>query len=340
MKIAAVIFSMIGVLAILAALSCGGSEAPAPESPTGSPTAHAGMFSTLPTVEPPGVGDQPPTIQLNTPRPTFTLNQHTRLYRPIRQPRLTRQLHLNRPIRRCLPSYHLILPIPSADVHALSYGGASAYIHALPHGNASAYIHALPDCSATADAHIHAGTHPDPYSHSDLHSHANAPSIYLLPRMGGYSSGLGEAGNDYGHGPDRLDFNPDAPDHPRLSAYLGNQYCILVVGNHPSYMFPYGNIPNSHSVARGMSVGTNGGDLLPGVYEYRGYSGDNRVPYEPNPSQYFTRRCQLHTNYKGYSDPTTEVDLPYGEPFTFRFYEHHGKITMFNCNGGMYRIGD
>ena len=147
-------------------------------------------------------------------------------------------------------------------------------------------------------------------------------------------------GNDYGHGPDRLDFNPDAPDHPRLSAYLGNQYCILDVGNHPSYMFPYGNIPNSHSSARGMSVGTNGADLLPGVYEYRGYSGDNRVPYEPNPSQYFTRRCQLHTNYEGYSDPTTEVDLPYGEPFTFRFYEHHGKIAMFYCNGGMYRIGD
>ena len=57
-----------GALALLAMMACGGS-AVAPEP---SPTAPSGMFSTLPTAEAPVVGDQPPTIELNTPEPTLT----------------------------------------------------------------------------------------------------------------------------------------------------------------------------------------------------------------------------------------------------------------------------
>ena len=54
-------------LAVLAMMACGGStEVPA------SPTPPPGMFSTLPTSEAPVLGDQPPTIELNTPEPTFT----------------------------------------------------------------------------------------------------------------------------------------------------------------------------------------------------------------------------------------------------------------------------
>ncbi len=55
-------------LAVLALAACGGSS----EEPAGSPTAPPGMFSTLPTTESPVAGDQPPTIELNTPGPTFT----------------------------------------------------------------------------------------------------------------------------------------------------------------------------------------------------------------------------------------------------------------------------
>ena len=50
-------------LALLAIMACGGSAG----EPVSSPTPPPGMFSTLPTTEPPIVGDQPPTIELNTP---------------------------------------------------------------------------------------------------------------------------------------------------------------------------------------------------------------------------------------------------------------------------------
>ena len=57
-----------GAIVVLAMVACGG---PARE-PASSPTPPFGMFSTLPTIEPPIMGDQPPTIALNTPVPTFT----------------------------------------------------------------------------------------------------------------------------------------------------------------------------------------------------------------------------------------------------------------------------
>ena len=141
-------------------------------------------------------------------------------------------------------------------------------------------------------------------------------------------------GNYYGHGPDRRDFNPDAPDHPRLSARDGNYYCILDRGHHPSYMFPYGVLPNPHSYKRSMVVGTGNADLLPGLYEYRGELGDNRVP----------PKCYLYTNYENLghdNDKIVEVDLPYGEPFTFRIYEYHGQVVLF-CGGAgfLYRTSD
>ena len=55
-------------VALLAVMACGGSS----NELAGSPTAPAGMFSTLPTEESPVLGDQPPTIELNTPEPTLT----------------------------------------------------------------------------------------------------------------------------------------------------------------------------------------------------------------------------------------------------------------------------
>ena len=58
----------VGALVLLAIMACGGSDDP----PPASPTAPSGLFSTLPTTEPPIEGDQPPTVELNTPEPTFT----------------------------------------------------------------------------------------------------------------------------------------------------------------------------------------------------------------------------------------------------------------------------
>ena len=55
-------------VALLTMLSCGDSDG----QPAAPPTAPPGMFSTLPTAEPPVVGDQPPMIELNTPVPTPT----------------------------------------------------------------------------------------------------------------------------------------------------------------------------------------------------------------------------------------------------------------------------
>ena len=61
------IFAVAG-LTLLAVMACGNDSS----EPGGSPTAPPGMFSTLPTTESPVAGDQPPTIELNTPEPTFT----------------------------------------------------------------------------------------------------------------------------------------------------------------------------------------------------------------------------------------------------------------------------
>ena len=73
-------------IALLAIMACNDSgEGPPPPSPTAPP----GMFSTLPTDEPPIVGDQPPTIELNmeiptaTPQPTPTPNP---TYTPVPTP--------------------------------------------------------------------------------------------------------------------------------------------------------------------------------------------------------------------------------------------------------------
>ena len=58
------------LLALLVVLACVGSSGAPPASPTPPP----GMFSTLPTTEPPVVGDHLPTIELKTltPNPTYS----------------------------------------------------------------------------------------------------------------------------------------------------------------------------------------------------------------------------------------------------------------------------
>ena len=61
---------VLGVVSLtaLAMLACNGSDGGSVSTTTAPP----GMFSTLPTTEPPVLGDQPPTVELNTPEPTLT----------------------------------------------------------------------------------------------------------------------------------------------------------------------------------------------------------------------------------------------------------------------------
>ena len=68
-----------GVLVVLAIVACNSSD----EGSASSPTPPTGMFSTLPTTEPPIEGDQPPTVELNTPQPTLTPNP---TYTPVPTP--------------------------------------------------------------------------------------------------------------------------------------------------------------------------------------------------------------------------------------------------------------
>ena len=60
---------VLGVVSLIAfaMLACNGSG----DGSLSSPAAPPGMFSTLPTSEPPVLGDQPPTVELNTPEPTL-----------------------------------------------------------------------------------------------------------------------------------------------------------------------------------------------------------------------------------------------------------------------------
>ena len=69
----------VGTLVLLAIVACNSSD----EDLATSPTPPTGMFSTLPTTEPPIKGDQPPTVELNTPQPTFTPNP---TYTPVPTP--------------------------------------------------------------------------------------------------------------------------------------------------------------------------------------------------------------------------------------------------------------
>ena len=65
---------------------------------------------------------------------------------------------------------------------------------------------------------------------------------------------------------------------------MGLSYCIVQKGKGSYRAFSaYGLLEYFHYV----NIGAEGGQLLPGLYEYRGYYGDNRLP----------RKCLLYVNY-------------------------------------------
>ncbi len=122
----------------------------------------------------------------------------------------------------------------------------------------------------------------------------------------------------------------DVPDHAQLPAVLALEHCAID--------FPTGTLGKGS----GAVVGDGENQLLPGTYEYRheGYEGDNRVKGHD---------CLLRLN-RG-EDSEQSVEMPYGEPFTFRFLADHRRVLydgtyyLTDCGGsaddsGLYRIGD
>ena len=120
------------------------------------------------------------------------------------------------------------------------------------------------------------------------------------------------------------------PDHPQLSATLAFDHCATD--------FPTGILWKGSSAV----VGDGQYELLPGTYEYRhrGYEGDNRVK---------GHNCLLRLNRGEATEPS--VEMPYGEPFIFRFHSYHGRVLYdaryypTDCGGSadnsaLYRIGD
>ena len=119
-------------------------------------------------------------------------------------------------------------------------------------------------------------------------------------------------GHNYNYG--------DGPDHPQLPAKEAAGWCLTE--------FPLGVLPQADE----RRVGDGPKELLPGTYEWR-RPGDKRVPSED---------CRLRL-YR-YTDNWQDLKLPYGEPFTFQFYQYHGIVELKYCGsiyvGGLYRIGD
>ena len=138
---------VLGVVSLtaLAMLACNGSDGGSVSSPAAPP----GMFSTLPTSEPPVLGDQPPTVELNTPEPNLNAaaNSHAQSY-----------LHAR------------------ANAHATAYGHPHAQSdrytssdgHAQPDRHTRPTRRPTPNPTGTADAQ------PDGHSHADGHSYTDS----------------------------------------------------------------------------------------------------------------------------------------------------------------------
>ena len=164
-------------LVLLALAACGndGSEA------QGSPTAPPGMFSTLPTTEPPAAGDQPPTIELNTPEPTLT-PEPTPTPNPTYTPADADAPAVSHSGTHARPDGYSSAATGSharADSDAESHGDARADGHARADGNPSTDLHSSANIYSGATAHLH--TVPDVYAETDgrTNSRTDTSSNYV-----------------------------------------------------------------------------------------------------------------------------------------------------------------
>ena len=110
--------------------------------------------------------------------------------------------------------------------------------------------------------------------------------------------------------------NPDVPDHPQLSSADAPIWCRTE--------FPTSVLRSG--IRRPVGDGPN--QLLPGTYEYRRV-GDKRVE---------SNSCALKLNI--HQDNWQDVDMLYGEPFTFRLHKYHGLVRLRGCGGALYGIED
>ena len=136
-------------LTALAMLACSGSDGGSESTPTAPP----GMFSTLPTSEPPVLGDQPPTVELNTPEPTLT-PQPTPTPNPTYTP--------NPRPRHCLRA---TTGHAQSDRHTRADGHAQSDRHSRADGHAQSDRHSRADGHAQSDRHSRA----DGHAQSDRH---------------------------------------------------------------------------------------------------------------------------------------------------------------------------
>ena len=92
-------------------------------------------------------------------------------------------------------------------------------------------------------------------------------------------------------------------------------------------------------------VGFGEGKLIPGLYEYRvtEYFDERTGRTREATNLVEAESCHIALNHaRNYT--RTDVYLPVGEPFTFRFTEENGEVVFFGhffgCEGQLYRIGD
>ena len=113
------------------------------------------------------------------------------------------------------------------------------------------------------------------------------------------------------------------PEHPILSHGQARSLCLT--------KFPTGIFPDVFG--RWHKVGTEPGEVLPGVYEYRQRSGDNRVDEED---------CALILNEDDRDWTGDRIAMTYGEPFTIELFTYLGHIYFVHglCYGKFYRVGD
>ncbi len=152
------------------------------------------------------------------------------------------------------------------------------------------------------------------------------PQVYCEEWEAMVQDWVREGNNYYTYSNYKTQRNALIPDHPLLSAKEAHGFCIIA--------FPIGRLYEHDaadgSSAKGRHVGTERGQLLPGVYQYRAREGGDRVR---------SHDCFLELN-KG-TDEGSRVDLTYGEPFRFTFFVYHGIVNLGRyCYGHLYRVGD
>ena len=173
------------LLTMMAWVACSNSTAE-PEAPPNPPP---GMFASLPTSEPPIVGDRPPSIELNmleatpTPDPTPTATPDPT---PTATPDPTPT-----PTPDPTPTAHAR---PCADTHARPYADTHARSYADTHARPYADTHARP--YADTHARPYADSHARPYADSHARSYADSHARFHADAR----ADTGGGGQDHRHG--------------------------------------------------------------------------------------------------------------------------------------------